>query len=105
MRRFRLVLCEVAAVGVVSCLSAGALASPAQSPTPRRGLRAVTGSSSPRSTRPAARSAHLRIRTPLLVPASFSERTRTRRFLIRRAGRTVRPHRRGASGRFVVQAA
>ena len=71
-------------------------AAPPRAQHPRRGRRAVTGSSSRCSTRPAARSAHLGTRTPLLVPASFSGRTHTRRFSIRRADRTVEPRGRGA---------
>ena len=71
-------------------------AAPPRAQHPRRGLRAVTVSSSRCSTRPAARPAHLGIRTPLLARASFSDRTRTRRFSIRRAGRTVKPRGRGA---------
>ena len=43
MRRIRLVLCAVGAVAVVGGSSAGALASPAQSPTPTPGTPSCNG--------------------------------------------------------------
>ena len=43
MRRIRLVLCAVVAVAVLGGLSAGALASPAQTPTPTAGTPSCNG--------------------------------------------------------------
>ena len=43
MRRIRLVLCGLAAAGVVGGANAGALASPAQSPTPTPGTPSFNG--------------------------------------------------------------
>ncbi len=43
MHRIRLVLCALAAAGVAGGSSAGALASPAQSPTPTSGIPSCDG--------------------------------------------------------------
>jgi hypothetical protein len=43
MRRFRLVLCGLATAGVFGGLAGGALASPAQSPTPTPGTPSCNG--------------------------------------------------------------